>query len=369
MRNPLAPVRNAVQMLQMVDQPTRELAWAREVIERQVQVMARLIDDLMDVSRINQGRIELRREPVELSKVLDWAVEASKPQIDEFGHSLVVDLPPQPVFLDADLTRLAQVFMNLLTNAAKYTDSGGVIEMRARLEGNVVEVRVTDNGIGMPAETLRNVFVMFAQAEDAVVRSRGGLGIGLSLAQRLIDMHGGRIDALSAGPGRGSEFVVRLPTLSTSQVAVPVLQSAPATPSSVGARKLRILVVDDNRDGADTLAALLHMMGYEVRTAYDGEEAVSAAAEFRPQAMLLDIGLPKISGYEACRRIRLTPMGQAMTLIAMTGWGDTEARRRVIDAGFDVHLVKPVDETLLLSMLGELNQSCNTEAVARRASL
>ena len=384
LRNPLAPVRNAVQILHLMDQPTRELAWAREVIERQVRVMARLIDDLMDVSRINQGRIELRREPVELSKVLEWALEASKPQIDEFGHRLVLDLPPKPVMLDADLTRLSQVFMNLLTNAAKYTDGGGLIEMRAQLTGCEVEVRVKDNGIGMPADALNNVFVMFAQTEDAVARSRGGLGIGLSLAKRLIEMHGGRIEARSSGPGRGSEFVVCLPTLSAAQMAVlaPNAPNAPnasrtlngppgipAAPSAAGGRMLRILVVDDNRDGADTLAALLTMIGHEVHTAYDGEEGVRAAAQFGPQVMLLDIGLPKLSGYDVCRRIRQAPQGQAITVIAMTGWGDTEARRKVTEAGFNAHLVKPVDETLLLSMLAELSPSPGAVANTPRQTL
>ena len=374
LRNPLAPVRNAVRILQLADPPNRQLAWARDVIDRQVHVMARLIDDLMDVSRINQGRIELRRESVELAKVLEWAVEASRPQIDEFGHLLVLDLPPQPVLLEADLTRLSQVFMNLLINAAKYTDRGGQIEVRALHQGSEVVVTVKDNGIGMPPDRLRSVFVMFAQAEDAVARSRGGLGIGLSLAKRLIEMHGGSIEALSAGPGQGSEFVVRLPTLGAVAPAAPqphprhappaapapaVAAPAPAAVTAGGHPALRIVVVDDNRDGADTLAALLSMIGHEVHIAYDGEDAVRAAAEFRPQVMLLDIGLPKLSGYDACRRIREAPQGKAMTLIAMTGWGDAEARRKASLAGFDRHLVKPVDETLLLSMLSEVMPSAH----------
>ena len=351
LRNPLAPVRNAVQILQLTGPANRDLVWARDVIDRQVRMMARLIDDLMDVSRINQGRIELRRECIELAKVLDWAVEASRPQIEEHGHRLTLDLPQVPLLLDADLTRLSQVFMNLLTNAAKFTDRGGHITLAVRRQAGEVVVTVSDNGIGMRAEELHNVFVMFAQAKGAMTRSRGGLGIGLALAKRLIEMHGGHIAAASAGPGLGSEFIVTLP------LRAPALADPAPSPVGIAGRNsaatggLRIVVADDNHDGADTLAAVLSLIGHEVHTVYDGAAAVQAAEAFRPQVVLLDIGMPKLNGYEACRQIRDRPWGKPMTLIAMTGWGDAEARREVVDAGFDGHLIKPVDEQLLLQML------------------
>ena len=351
LRNPLAPVRNAVQILHLPGAVEPDMAWARDVIDRQVRMLARLIDDLMDVSRINQGRIELRREGVELSKVVEWAVEASRPQIEEFGHTLTIDLPQTSLLLDADLTRLSQVFMNLLINAAKFTDRGGRITLAVRQQDDEVVVMVTDNGIGMRADELRDVFVMFGQAKSAMERSRGGLGVGLALAERLIDMHGGRIAGTSGGPGCGSQFTVTLPLLASPGAAAgPTPAGRPAC-SSAEPDSLCIVVADDNRDGADTLAALLRLTGHEVHTVYDGVAGVEAAAEYRPQVVLLDIGMPRMNGYDACRQIRAQPWGPAMTLIAMTGWGDPEARRKVNEAGFDGHLVKPLDEQLLLSML------------------
>jgi signal transduction histidine kinase len=353
LRNPLAPVRNAVQVLRLEGAATPRVQWASEMIERQVQAMSRLIDDLMDVSRINQGRIELRRERVELASVLQDAVDTSRPLIDELGHELAVSLPPLELPLDADPTRLAQAFMNLLNNAAKYMDSGGRIEVGVRREGDDVLVTVTDSGIGIAPDRLASVFEMFSQVETALERSRGGLGIGLSLTQRLIEMHGGSIRARSRGLGHGSEFLVRLP-LAPALVEKPAVDPHPhslALPVPAGP-ELRILVADDNKDAADTLAMLLQMLGHAVLQVADGEAAVRAAVDFNPQVVLLDIGMPKLNGYEACRQIREQPGGTGMTVVAVTGWGQADDRRKSQDAGFDHHLVKPVNPGELVELIG-----------------
>lgn len=356
LRNPLAPVRNAVKILHLQAAETPDSNRAREVIERQVRVMARLIDDLMDVSRINQGRIELRREAVDVSQVLESAVEASRPFIDESDHRLAVVLPEEPVVVDGDPTRLSQVFVNLLTNAAKYTDRGGRIDIAAAHgEPGQVVITVTDNGIGIPPQKLASVFAMFSQVEEVISRSRGGLGIGLSLVKHIIDLHGGSVEARSAGSGHGSTFRVVLPLpvepLNAAVTATRTAGALAVEPATDAA--LRILVVDDNRDGAETLSELMEMLGHQVRTAYDGEAALHAADEYRPDVMLLDIGLPLLSGYEVCRRIREQPWGGAIRVIAMTGWGDRESLRKGRDAGFDSHLVKPVDEDILIGMLSK----------------
>ena len=354
LRNPLAPVRNAVQVLRLQGAAMPEVQWASEIVERQVQAMSRLIDDLMDVSRINQGRIELRRERVELASVLQDAVDTCRPLIDEFGHQLAVSLPPLKLPLDADPTRLAQAFMNLLNNAAKYMDRGGRIEVSVRREDNDVLVAVIDSGIGIAPDRLESVFEMFSQVETALERSRGGLGIGLSLTQRLIELHGGSVRARSRGLGHGSEFLVRLPLAAMPVDELPSAAPDPhppaVSPVAPGA-ELRILVADDNKDAADTLAMLLQIMGHRVRQVGDGEAAVHAVADFNPQVVLLDIGMPKLNGYEACRRIRTQPGGEAMTLVAVTGWGQADDRRRSQEAGFDQHLVKPVDPAVLIDLI------------------
>jgi PAS domain S-box-containing protein len=346
LRNPLAPVRNAVQVLQLKGPASPELQWARDVIDRQMQGMTRLIDDLLDLSRISRNKLELRKERIELSRIVQGAIETSRPMIEQHGHELTVNLPPEPVYLDADMMRLAQVFLNLLNNAAKYTEPGGKITFTAERQGSDVVTIVRDSGIGIAPEKLATIFEMFSQVEDALTRAQGGLGIGLSLVKRLVEMHGGSIEAKSAGPGKGSEFTVRLPVILDPRVA-PATATAPAS-------KLRILVVDDNRDTASTLAMLLKLMGNNVRTAFDGEEAVLAASEFHPHVVLLDIGLPKMNGYEAARAIRRGPGGEHMVLIAVTGWGQEDDRRKSQDAGFDRHLVKPVDPQSLMSLLAEL---------------
>jgi len=351
LRNPLAPIRNAVQILHIRGPAVPELQWARGVIDRQIQQMTRLIDDLMDVSRINQGKIELKRERVALATVVQGAVETSRPLIDQFGHELTVNLPPQSVYLDADLTRLAQAFSNLLNNAAKYTERGGAISLTAERQGGDVVVSVKDSGIGIPGDSLRNIFELFSQVQGTSERSQGGLGIGLSLVKQLVEMHGGTIEARSEGRGKGSEFVVRLPIVVEEKDA-PAYRGGERPVVLTLAR--RILIVDDNRDAADSLGMMLRMMGNEIHTAYDGEEAVSAAAKFKPQVALLDIGLPKLNGYEVCRRIRQQPWGEPMVLIALTGWGQEDDKRKAEDAGFDRHMVKPVDPSSLITLLGSL---------------
>ena len=365
LRNPLAPVRNAVQLLRLKGAATPEVKWASELIDRQVQSMSRLIDDLMDVSRIDQGKIELRRERVELSTVLRDAIETTRPVIDEFGHELVVNFPEQSMPLDVDPARLAQAFMNLLNNAAKYMDRGGRIEVGVRREGGQVEVTVKDTGIGIAADRLDGVFDMFSQVEAALSRSRGGLGIGLSLTRRLVEMHGGTVEARSAGLGHGSDFVVRFPLAPDLDGEAPVEPGPASHLASVpSGGKLRILVADDNIDAADTLAALLEVMGHSVQQVHDGEAAVRAAGEFAPHLVLLDIGMPRLNGYEACRQIRSLPGAASMTLVAITGWGQPEDRRKSQDAGFDHHLVKPVDPEVLTEMIAQVAAKAGMDAAS-----
>jgi CheY-like chemotaxis protein len=348
LRNPLAPIRNAVQYLGMEGLTNRDVKAGRDVISRQVAVMARLIDDLLDLSRISRNQLEIRKQRIELATVIEHAVEASQPLIEQCGHQLTVSLPSQPIYLDADAIRLAQVFSNLLNNAAKYTRAGGHIWLTASEEGSDAVIRVRDNGIGISSDMLARVFEMFTQVDRSLERSQGGLGIGLTLVRRLIDVHDGTIDAHSEGDGQGSEFTIRLPFM-PSPLETP--KTAGVQPTTLNGS--RILVVDDNKDSADSLAMLLRLKGNEIRTAYDGIEAVTVAEMFHPQLVLLDIGLPKLNGYDVARRIRQLPWGQDVILVAQTGWGQDEDRRRSEEAGFNFHIVKPVElsrlETLLAS--------------------
>ena len=346
LRNPLAPLRNAVQVLRLAGDRADAVGPVVGLMERQLGQMVRLVDDLLDVSRISRGTLDLRTNRVDLAAVIESAVETSRPLIDLMGHELAVTLPDPPVVVEADPTRLAQVFMNLLNNAAKYSERAGRIWLVAdRRDGGVV-VSVRDTGVGIPADKLGGVFDLFSQVDGTSTLSQGGLGIGLSLVKRLVEMHGGEIEARSAGPGRGSEFVVRLPVVADPSTPRPAVSDKPAAVTS-----LRILVVDDNRDGADSLAMMLGMFGGDTRTAYDGLAGVDAAEQFRPDVALFDIGLPKLNGYEACRRIRQQTWGKGVVLIAVTGWGQDEDRRRSHDAGFDHHLVKPVDPQNLMELL------------------
>lgn len=360
LRNPLAPMRSSVAILRAKGLPNPELKWARDVIDRQIDQMTHLIDDLLDMSRIRSGKIQLQLERVELDRVLHGAVEASRPLIDQAGHQLTVELPDEPVPLDGDVVRLAQVFCNLLNNAARYTPRGGRIVLSARCERGGVVVRVRDNGAGIPADMLHRVFDMYTQVDRSLERRRGGLGIGLTLVKKLVELHGGIIEAHSEGTGKGCEFAVWLPV--PVQVASPAQQAAPAEPATVRSSARRILVVDDNRDAADSLAMLLEGYGHEVRTSYDGQEGVRAARTFRPDLVFMDIGLPGLNGYDAARAIRSEPWSDRVTLVALTGWGQDEDRRKSRDAGFDHHLVKPID-------LGDVQQVLTGVEPARAAPL
>ncbi len=364
LRNPLAPIRNAVHILKSKGPPDAEWVWSRDVIDRQVQQMTRLVDDLLDVSRISRNRLELRRQRVELAAVVDVALETSRPLLEASGHALTVTLPPEPIWLDADPVRLAQVFSNLLNNAAKYTAAGGHLHLAAEHPGSDVVVAVKDNGIGIAAEILPHIFEMFSQATPALDRSQGGLGIGLSLVKGLVELHGGSIVAHSDGLGEGSEFVVRLPVAVLTPVPEPAQPGEEGAPP--GAAKCRLLIVDDLKDSADSLAMMLRLTGHEVQTAYDGEQAIEAAGVFRPDVVLLDIEMPKLNGYDACRRIREQPWGQTMYLVALTGWGQEEDRRRTEEAGFHHHVVKPVDPAALMKLLAELHL---TESSSRHKTL
>jgi CheY-like chemotaxis protein len=328
-------------------------------MERQLQQMVRLVDDLLDVSRISRNKLELRKEWVELAAVVQRAVETSRPLIEAAAHQLTVSLPPEPILLDADPVRLAQAFSNLLNNAAKYSERAGRIWLTAELASGgrepprEVVVRVRDTGVGIPADKLPHVFEMFMQVERSLERSQGGLGIGLTLVQRLVQMHEGSVEAHSDGPGKGSEFIVRLPV-----VIVPKpqgVQERGGNGESARARvRRRILVVDDNRDSADSLAMMLKLLGHDVATAHDGLAAVERVRAFQPDVALLDLGMPKLNGYDAARRIRQQPWGQGLVLIALTGWGQEEDMQRSQEAGFDYHLVKPVELAALEKLLAGL---------------
>ncbi len=307
--------------------------------------MARLLEDLLDVSRITRNKLELRKSRVTLSSVVENAVETSRPLIEGGGHELAVALPPEPVYLDADLVRLAQVFSNLLNNAAKYTERGGRIWLAAERRDGEVLVSVRDTGIGISVEMMPRLFEMFSQANRSLDRSQGGLGIGLSLVRGLVELHGGTVRAHSKGPGTGSEFVVRLPVVAEPKGAA---SAAGSQPSGAGRK---ILVADDNRDAAESLAMILAILGHEVHTASDGQEAVDAAEALRPDMVVLDIGMPRLNGYQAARRIREQPWGRNIVLVALTGWGQAEDKRQAMAAGFTAHMVKPAEPTALAALL------------------
>jgi signal transduction histidine kinase/DNA-binding response OmpR family regulator len=350
LRNPLAPISTAVQMLKVTERSDAEAAVSRDVIERQVGQIARLLDDLLDVSRITRDKLELRKSQVTLASVVQSALETSRPLIDEAGHDLTVVLPAEPVYLDADPVRLAQVFSNLLNNAAKYTPEGGRIRLSAERQGNEVVISVKDTGIGIGSDMLPHVFKMFSQTKVALERSQGGMGIGLWLVTNLVEMHGGSIEAHSDSSGQGSEFIVRLPLVVKNIVP----ETVPPSEDEQCVRKYRLLVVDDQKHGADILAKLLRKKGQEVHTAYGGEEAIVAAERLRPDVILLDIGMPKVNGYDVCRHIRNQSWGQGMYLVALTGWGQEDDRRRSEEAGFNCHLVKPVNSAVLMKLLASI---------------
>jgi len=357
LRNPLAPIRNALQIMRLTASRERQrpedeaIQSASAMMERQVGQMERLVDDLLDVSRISRGKIELRRERIELASAIHHAVEAARPQCKSMDHALTVSLPPKPIFLNADPTRLAQVLGNLLNNACKYTHKGGRIGLTVERKGAQAVIRVRDNGIGIAANQLPRIFEMFVQIDTSLERSVSGLGIGLTLVKSLVELHDGTVEVHSAGVDQGSEFAVRLPILVETPKPLPEPTANEPTTTTTG---YRILVVDDNRDSATSLATLLNLTGNKTHTAYDGLEAVEAAATFRPDVILLDIGLPKLNGYEACRKIREQPWSKDIVIVALTGWGQDEDRRKSQEVGFNGHLVKPADHAVLMKLLAEL---------------
>lgn len=351
LRNPLAPIRNAVAILSRKSALDPEIAWSRDVIERQTGQLSRLIDDLLDIARIASGKLLVRKERVPLERAIDMALETSRPHINAADHHLSVLLPSERVTLEADPARLAQVFANLLNNAARYTDGGGDITLAAEVEGREVVVSVQDSGIGFTPEVAGRLFEPFAQLTSPTGRSHGGLGIGLSLVQGIVALHGGRVEARSAGPGKGSEFVVRLPLPAQADSANEPTPGA-AMPKPLPAGGVKVLVADDNRDAADSLERILSLYGYEVQVAYDGRAAIDLEGAFQPRVAVLDIGMPGANGFEVARSIRRRRNG-AVTLIALTGWGQEGDRRRAMDAGFDYHLTKPVDPQALNDLLVE----------------
>lgn len=349
LRNPLAPLRNALYVASAPGSDHAAVANALQTMERQVAHMVRLVDDLMDVARITRGKLELRRQALSVQSLVRQALEACAPLLQKNGHEVAVALPPQAIYVEGDVMRLTQVLCNLIGNADKFTPPGGHIAVSARaVEGGEVSIAVKDDGIGIPQAMMERVFDLFSQVDRSLERERGGLGIGLSLARRITDMHGGALSAASAGEGKGSEFTLLLPT-----VPAPAETPAPAAAASAPRRALRILIADDNRDAGDSLATLLTLQGHTVSVVYDGEAAVEAARREQPQAVLLDIGMPRLNGYEAARRIRALPGGKGILLVALTGWGQDEDRRKSAEAGFDSHLVKPVEPAVLERVLAD----------------
>lgn len=354
LRNPLSPIRYSIAMLKMKGTEDAKALAAYDVIDRQVSSMARLLDELLDINKLGRDNLQILRENVALEAVIANAIETMRPLIESRRHEIEVVLPGAPVKLDADPVRLAQVFGNLLNNAAKYMDPGGRIKLTADVESGSVVVRVKDNGIGIAPESLPHLFEMFSQVPVARERAQGGIGIGLSLAKGLVELHGGTIEAHSEGVGKGAEFLVRLPI--ATGASVPAADPTPRfRPGAKGGR--RILIADDLKDNADSLAIMLRSIGHEVHVVNDGESAVAAALELQPEIMLLDIGMPYLNGYEACRRIRQQPRGRSIFLIAQTGWGQDDDKRRAEEAGFDHHLLKPVDGDALLALLASRSEN------------
>ncbi len=350
LRNPLAPIRSGLELMKLVKDDPSTMEEIRCTMERQTQQMMTLVDDLLDVSRITKGKLELRKCRVALAEVVQSAVEASQPFIADSNHHLTVALPEQPLYLNADPNRLAQVFSNLLNNSTKYTPAGGRIRLSAEQQQDVVVVSVADNGLGIPNEMLEHIFEMFTQIDRPQEQGYTGLGIGLSLVKSLVEMHDGRIEVHSRGTGMGSVFSVRLPIV-RQPLAEQRTPPGPGESASKPSIKRKVLVVDDNRAAATMLSMVVKMLGNEVRKAHDGQEGIEVAHEFRPDVILMDIGMPKMNGYEAARHIRQQPWSSGMMLVALTGWGQAEDKIRTKEAGFDHHLVKPAEPAAIQSLL------------------
>jgi len=354
LRNHLGPIRHAVKILGARTPSQEELHWATGIIDRQTEHMTRLVDDLLDVSRVTRGTIELRRERVEVAAILKAAVETSAALIERSHHQLTVSFPTDPLYVEGDVTRLTQVVANLLDNAARYTDPGGRISLSGGRDGESAVITVQDSGIGIAADVLPRIFDMFTQGGMSVDRAQRGLGVGLALVERLVKLHGGDVTASSGGLGKGSQFTIRLPALQSHRQPAPQ-RLAPHQPDTVN--HCRILVVDDNEDSVDSLAMLLRMLGHDVKTASDGETALAAAEDYRPDVAILDIGLPKMTGYDLAKQIREKPWAKDMVLVALTGWGQEQHRERSVEAGFNHHLTKPVEFDVLQQILAEADRS------------
>jgi signal transduction histidine kinase/ActR/RegA family two-component response regulator len=348
LRNPLAPIRHSLEVMRVSDDPAHHRE-GRAVIDRQVSQLVHLVDDLLDVSRISRGKLELRYESVRLADAVASAVETTRPLIEKQGQHLVVTLPPAAIHVHGDMTRLSQVFSNLLNNAAKYTSAGGTITLSVAQKGDRAIIAVRDTGIGISKDALPLIFDLFSQGGDPQRRVPGGLGVGLNLARRLTELHGGTLTASSEGPGKGSEFLVELPATIAEDAPAPARTAEPSADAA-----LRLLVVDDNVDSADGLAMLLSMSGHDVRVAHDGRTAVSEARAAKPDMILLDLGLPEISGYEVAKLIRAESADRQPLIVALTGWGQDTDRQRTRDAGFDHHLVKPVDIETLRTLIASV---------------
>jgi signal transduction histidine kinase len=347
LRNPLAPIRQAALIAQAREATAAQKQWSHEVISRQVQNMSLLLDDLLDVSRVTRGTLELRLQATDLAAVVDAAIETARPLIDAKGHQFDLEMPAESVVLPADPLRLAQILSNLLTNAAKYTDPGGAIRLRASSEAEQVTISISDSGVGLAPDALSNIFVMFSQVQASRARSEGGLGIGLALAKGLVKLHGGVIEARSDGLGKGSEFTVRLPRRTTLDSRQP----EPAPRIGLGTRPRRVLIADDNRDAAESLALLLRLEGHEITVAHNGRDALGMFDTLLPEVAVLDIGMPDLDGYEVARQLRRHSLGRAVMLIAVTGWGQEADKSRALAAGFNHHFTKPIQPEELVLLL------------------
>jgi CheY-like chemotaxis protein/two-component sensor histidine kinase len=364
LRNPLAPIRNAVKIMKQRGSDDHALCWARDVVDHQTRQMAQLVDDLLEISRVTRGKVRLQKEVVAVATIIAYAVETSRPIIDAHRHRLSIALPPEPILVDADAVRMAQVLSNLLNNAAKYTDAGGHIRLAVQVEEELVVFRVRDDGIGIRAEMLSTVFDLFTQVDHSLDRSNGGLGLGLTVVRSLVELHGGSVQAASEGLGKGSEFMVRLPIWKAEETEatdrLPCVSSASAEPhrTTGPARNSRkVLVVDDNVTSAQTLELLLTLEGHEVQVVHDGPSVLEAVSHHHHEIVLMDIGLPGLSGYEVARQLRQQPELGSLLIVAITGYAEDEARRLSREAGFDHHLVKPVDPDTILALLASLEWS------------
>jgi CheY-like chemotaxis protein/two-component sensor histidine kinase len=352
LRNPLAPIRNSIEVIKRSAANPRLVETSLEVMDRQLDQMVRLVDDLLDVSRITRDRLELRTGRVDLGDVIARAIETCDDLIGKGGHAIDVSLPPERVYLSGDAARLVQVFSNLIDNACKYTAKPASIRVTVKRSGEQIVVSVIDDGLGIPADAHERIFEMFTRVESGRSETGGSLGIGLALVKRIVELHGGSVTVRSDGPDRGSEFIIRLPAEVTAPELVPLIDDAPLGRATAHAMSpLRVLVVDDNEDSADSLAELLRFSGHETVTANDGPEALTAADRFRPHVAILDVGLPTMSGHDVCRQLRTQPWARDLFIVALTGWGQEEDRRKSREAGFDDHFVKPLDHAELLTRL------------------